>query len=71
MDFKSFPGFIYYSSCRCFFWIRQNHPKKKAKNGQIFPTQKFEKTGFVIPKGHFVTKKGGFVMVAPEKEILS
>jgi len=26
-----------------------------------------EKTGFVIPKGHFVTKKGGFVMVAPEK----
>jgi hypothetical protein len=40
---------------------------KMAKNGQIFPTQKFEKTGFVIPKGHFVTKKGGFVMVAPEK----
>jgi len=35
----------------------------------IFPTQKFEKTLFVIPKGHFVTKKGGFVMVAPEKEI--
>ena len=40
---------------------------KKAKNGRIFPTQKFEKTRFVIPKGHFVTPKGGFVMIAPEK----
>jgi hypothetical protein len=40
--------------------------QKRAKNGRIFPTQKFEKTGFVTPKGHFVTKKGGFVMVAPE-----
>jgi len=41
--------------------------QKRAKNGRIFPTQKFEKTRFVIPKGHFVTPKGGFVMVAPEK----
>jgi len=42
---------------------------KKAKNGRIFPTQKFEKTRFVIPKGHFVTPKGGFVMVAQVNRI--
>jgi hypothetical protein len=41
--------------------------QKRAKNGQIFPTQKFEKNRFVIPKGHFVTPKGGFVMVAQKK----
>jgi hypothetical protein len=41
--------------------------QKRAKNYQIFPTQKFEKTAFVTPKGHFVTPKGGFVMVASEK----
>jgi len=41
--------------------------QKIAKIGTISNHQKLQKTGFVIPKGHFVTKKGCFVMVAPEK----
>jgi hypothetical protein len=44
----------------------QESPAKRAKNNQISLSHYFPKTRFTRSKGHFVTPKGGFVMVGSE-----